>query len=226
MTDLTVIFFDYNLYHNNKVKVKKIISDYNLKWDNRKVKICLDNLHLVEAYKTFCIYDKISSDTNLTGRMCSVGMWSNDLFAVKIIAFEKDNDTEHLPTLLVIKGEENNEFYRSLITYCVGIGCTISKIVEIGSSGKYEEVFRRKLNVELMERLNTVSGNLELLELDFNSNYSRVFIDEWKRCIEKYGEYTLNNLTEEVKLLNHENSSHENDTVSKVKYKPKYLKIK
>jgi len=204
MTELTMIYFNYNIYNANKVKVKNIISKYGLSWQASKMKLGLPHEIILEAYKLFKIDDKISKDENLKGRSGSVGLWSNEKFSVKIIMFDKKTEDEHLPVLLVFKGIETSEFYHDLMAYCANLGCTISKIVEV--DGKYEEIFRKRINIELVNDLNSVSGTKKVLCNMFDNHinntghgkFSDSFIAKWKECIKKYGNYTFRDLINEM----------------------------
>lgn len=217
MTELTIIYFDYNIYSPNKVKVKKIIKNYGLEWQESKMKLGLSNKVIIEAYTLFKIEDKIIKDQNLKERTGSVGLWSNDDFAVKIIMFDKKSEDEHLPVLLVFKGLEASEFYHELMAYCASLGCTISKIVEV--EGKYEEIFRKRINIELVNDLNSVEGSKKVLCEMFDSNIANVshghftdeFITKWKECIQKYGKYTFKDFVKEMELKN-EKEKEENVT--------------
>lgn len=206
--EFTIIYFDYGFYTENKSKIQKLRMLHGLKWNQSKVKIGIHYDEILSAYELFGMNDKIIKDENLKGRTGSVGIWENTVSddAIKIIMFDKKNEDEHLPILLVYKGSEE-EFYKKLIELCVGLGCTLAKVVEI--DGKFEELFKRKLNVELVEKLKNVELSKATMKENFinkieefkrhGHKFSDSFVAEWIKCIYKYGYYSMNDLLNEIK---------------------------
>ena len=205
MTELINIFFNYGIYSLNKENIKKIISDNGLRWNENKVKLELSYEDILDIYKLFKIEDKIINDKTLKDRIGSVGMWNDLNNAVKIIIFSKKYDDEFPPVLLVFKGDETCSFYKTLIKYCVSLGCTISKIVEL--DGKFEEVFRKRINVELISALDndeeTKKMLINLFDFDISKSYfSDSFVIKWKECIKNWGLQTVNDLKIEIEKSN------------------------
>ncbi len=209
MTEYTTIYFDYGIYHSKKVKVKKIISSYGLLWNHGKIKdLSVDEM--LKVFEVFKCGDKTKNDNNLRSRAGSSGVWKSGNNSVKIIMFNKVREDEHLPVLMIVKGE-SNIFYQKFIKYVVGLGCEVGKVVE-SEDGKFEEIFKKKINVELVEKLN----NVELIKESIKNNFlchmeelkrhgvgmSESFIKGWIDCIYKYGEYTFNMLIQEIEKKN------------------------
>ncbi len=196
--EFTVIWFDYGMYHSNKYGLKKIIHEYGLAWNEGKVKTDLDYEVLVDIYKVFRVENRVVGDKNIEDRSGVSGIWESRENVIKIIMFDKKDENEHLPVLMVYKGEESG-FYKEFIRLCVNIGCEISKIVE-GENGEYDEIFKRKKNVLLYSMLSDEFSQRQLMidgflrrvkELEVVGNMtSKEFISGWKELINKYGTYT------------------------------------
>lgn len=196
--EFTVIWFDYGMYHNNKYRLKKIIHGYGLVWNGGKVRNDLDYEVLVDIYKVFRVENRVVGDKKVEGRSGASGIWESMGNAVKIIMFDKKNESEHLPVLMVYKGEESG-FYKEFVRYCINIGCEVSKVVE-GENGEYDEIFKRKKNVLLYTMLSDEFSQRQLMidgflrrvkELEVIGNMtSKEFVRGWKELISKYGMYT------------------------------------
>lgn len=215
--EYTVIWFDYGLYNRNKRNLKKIRDEYGLVWNEGKItQLSWDEI--IEAFKLFGMGDKISRDTELLERSGSAGVWQSDNNHVKIIMFEKKNEEEHLPVLMVYKGNEG-EFYKKYMGYCKDIGCEIAKIVDMGD-GKFEEVFKKRINVELIGLLGDNVNIKEVLkkqfmvDIEFKREIGIVFSDEfvkgWVECIDRWGLYTDKMLYEEISKKYGGNKENEN----------------
>ncbi len=207
MTEYTIIYFGYGTYSLNKESVRKIINDNGLVWNENKIKTDLPFEDILNVYKTFKIDDKIINDTNLIGRLGSVGIWNNSENAIKIIIFSKKDKDGSLPVLLIFKGDETSSFYKTFIKYCISLGCTISKVVE--DDGKFKEVFRKRINIELISNLDndeeTKKVLIELFKLTIDHGYikfSDSFLSKWKECINKYGNYRMSDLSLEIEKIN------------------------
>lgn len=194
MTEVfTVIFFNYNSYHDNKHRLDKIRNKYSVKWNDLKT-IELNYEAILGIYSVFGYKDYIFNDNIVKGRKGISGIWetSDRTCAVKGIFFEKKNKEEHLPVLIVYKGIEG-VFYEEFIRYCIGIGCTISKVIE--KNGKFEEMFKKKkLDSQTIERFLRFEGTKDVMMEMFVDKtfqlmnvFSNSFIEEWKRLIEKHG---------------------------------------
>jgi hypothetical protein len=203
--EFTTFYFDYNIYNSNKIKLKKIINNYGMKWNNGKMKLEISWDELLESFKFFKCDDKIISDKNLVGRTGSVGLWESSKEAVKIITIDKKDESEHLPVLLVHRGEEG-EFYKDFIKTCVPLGCEIGKIVETEEG--FEVLFKKRINVDLVEKLGNIELNKDTMKENFMNKieelkkhgheFSDDFVVGWIRCIYKYGYYSLNDLLAEI----------------------------
>ena len=193
--EFTTIFFGYGVYSQNKDRLKKMMSKDGFKWNASKMKLGVSSDVIVEAFKFFKCENRI--DDNLKGRGGSTGVWEVGDRAVKIIMFDKKSEDEHLPVLLVYKGTEN-EFYRSFISECIKLGCEIGKVVETEKG--VEEIFKKRVNIELVTKLDSVEGSKEVMKEMFINRvnelkglgyfFSENFIKGWKNCIDKYGLYT------------------------------------
>lgn len=204
LKEYTVLWFDYELYHKNKVKVKAIISKYGLVWNTGKVKL-MTNEEMMESIHFFGLSKKIEEDSNLKGRGGSSGVWKSDKRLIKIIMFEKRNIDEHLPVILIYKNTENefsdseNEndmFLGEFVNYCLSIGVSVS-LMKKAEEGKLEEIYEKKLNIDLIKDLNNIDKKKEVMINNFKEEmylrrncehkFSDKFIDGWTECIRKYG---------------------------------------
>ncbi len=209
MSEFTVIYFDYGVYSNNKIKVKKIMSDNGLKW-NFKKNLDLGPEEVLNNFEIFGRLDKISDDKLLNGRKGSQGVWESEENAIKAVMIEKKSEDEHLPVLMIFKGNETGEFYKKFIGYCIGLGCTIAKVVE--EEGKFLKIFEKRVNIELVSRLDSVEGSKSVMKEMFLNRidelsgigykFSSSFIEGWKECISKYGFYTTKELYDEIEKNN------------------------
>src|SRR3970282_2115135 len=98
--DFTTIFFNYGVYSENKVRLKRMMNVNGFKWNNSKMKLGLSDDEIVNAFKFFKVDNRIIDDKNLIGRSGSVGVWEVGENAIKIIMLDKKNEEEHLPVLL------------------------------------------------------------------------------------------------------------------------------
>lgn len=236
MMEFTTIYFDYGIYSPNKVKLKKIISEYRLKWIPSKMKLGISNEELFKAFKFFKVDNRVVNDENLKGRNGSVGIWESSSEAIKIIMIDKKEDSEHLPVLLVYKGIETSEFYQKFIQACIKLGCEVGKIIETEKG--MEEIFKKRINIDLVNKLDSVEGTKEVMKEMFQNQinsmsnvghlFSDDFIREWKKCIEKYANYTREMLYAEIRKVNDEkkiNKLHEDSvTVHVVNIMQKEIK--
>lgn len=220
----TVIYFDYGIYHINKVKVKKMISKYGLAWNKYKIKdLSIDDI--MSVYKTFFMIDKIDDDDNLKDRSGALGVWefAGSGEAVKIIMFNKKREDEHLPVLMVYKGrndeKEKSNFYNEFIRYILELGCEIKEVSgDVGAGGVGSDIFdfkvvsRKKINLEIVSNLDTVEGRKKVekdmffnrIEMLMKAGYyfSDTFIVGWINCIDKFGNYGVRDLYKEIEQKN------------------------
>lgn len=199
-TKFTVIYLENGMYHTNKDSIKEIIRRYGLIWNDTKLRSGMSYDLMVDIYKTFKIEDNIVGDKSLVGRGGSSGIWESSTNAVKIIVFDKIVEDEHLPVLLVYKGDEG-AFYKEFVVHCISIGCEVSKVIEKeGSEGEYEQIFRKKKNIEMMLLLNDSFASRKIMVDNFLGRMKAMekvgemssgeFIEGWKALIMKYGTYT------------------------------------
>jgi len=186
MTNYYIIYFDYDLYHKNKYKLKQIMKYYGLTWDWSKVES-------LDAEQIDSIY-KLSGIENTVKRSGSSGIWSNGTDSVKALMFEKQNKDEHLPVLMICKFDVRTDFYTDFITYCYKIGCQIVKLTK--DRGEYYFEFKKQLSEKkkrLMEMIDdkeatkNIKKNIFLTEIKYRrGRYSDSFINGWLRCIDMY----------------------------------------
>lgn len=199
-TKFTIIYLENGMYHTNKDSIKEIIRRYGLIWNDTKLRSGMSYDLMVDIYKTFKIEDNIVGDKSLVGRGGSSGIWESSTNAVKIIVFDKIVEDEHLPVLLVYKGDEG-AFYKEFVVKCISVGCEVSKVIEKeGSDGEYEQIFRKKKNIEMMLLLNDSFASRKIMVDNFLGRMkamekvgemsSEEFIDGWKTLIMKHGTYT------------------------------------
>lgn len=203
--EFTTIYFDYSVYSQNKDRLKRMMNKFGFRWNASKMKLGLSNTQVVEVFKFFKVDNRINDDKNLVGRNGSGGVWEVGENAIKIIMFDKKSDDEHLPVLLVYKGTES-DFYKGFIGECVKLGCEIGKIVE--SEKGMEEIFKKRINVDLIDRLNNVEASKEAMKINFINRveqlkyigylFSESFIKKWCELIDKYGYYTDKMLFTEI----------------------------
>lgn len=212
--DFTTVYFNYNVYTNNKIQLKKIISKHGLKWIPSKMKMGISWNEICEVAKFFKVEDRVIEDKNLVGRNGSTGMWESSSEAIKIFMFDKKVDSEHLPVLIVYKrnivSEKSSIFYNEFVSECIKLGCEIGKLIE--DEGKLQLIFKKRVNIELAARLDTVEGSKEVVKEMFINRISELgnigykfsssFIEGWKKCIDKYGIYTDKMLYDEFDNIN------------------------
>ena len=180
------------MYHKHKRKMKSnIISKYGLVWNPGKVKF-LNADKIKEVYDIF----HVIYNNDMNGRDGKSGVWQNKFDIIKIVMFDKLSKDEHLPVLLIIKGDEVSQFYKELCDYCLNVvGCEIKKFTET-ESGEIDEVFSKKVNTGLVKCLNDKKGRCEVIKKNFlikieclkeiNINFSDNFVNKWNNCIDKY----------------------------------------
>lgn len=209
MTEFTVIYYDYGLYSSNKVKIKRIMSNHGLKWNASKY-VEHNIEETVNSFKIFGYIDKINNDDNLKNRTSSSGIWESSSEAIKAIMLEKRNEEEHLPVMLIFKGTEGSDFYTEFVNYCVKLGCWVSKVVQ--EDDKFTEIFKKRINIELVEKLNNIQLSKSSMKENFlnkiseykkhGHDFSDTFINGWQDCIQKYGYYSLKDLLNEIEKKN------------------------
>lgn len=192
MNKYTTVYFDYELYHKHKRKIKaNIMSKYGLVWNPGKVKF-LNADKIKEMYDVF----HVTYNNDMNSRDGKSGVWQNKFDVIKIVMFDKVDKNEHLPVLLIIKGDEVSQFYKELCDYCLNVvGCEIKKFTE-SESGEIDEVFSKKINTGLVKCLNDKKGRAEVIKKSFHMkveclknigiNFSDNFVDKWDGCIDKY----------------------------------------
>lgn len=207
MKEYTVIYFPNGLYFTNRNRLEKILNGNELVWNEMKV-VKLSPEDVLGVYIVFGYRDSIAGDVNLKRRSGSSEIWQkgSDCF-VKGVFFEKRSEDEQLPVLMIIKECEGSKFYSDFIKYCIGIGCTLSKVAE--DRGKFKEVFKKRtLDDNLVKRfINSENTKDTMKEIflnrisQFNSIYKfdNGFIKEWLAMIEKHGKYYDKELYEKTK---------------------------
>ncbi len=183
---------------------------YGLEWNESKL-TDLSHEDMKNTYKTFFYIDKFINDERLRDRSGMSGIWEkkDGSSAVKVVVFDKKNDSELLPVMMIYKGVED-EFYKKSVGWCIRWGCVLSKVTEI--DGKFEEVFKkRKLDDSVVVKLKGMEESKDVMKKqfddrikilrDFGCEFDSEFIKEWNDMIETYGCYYNRDLSKEIEEM-------------------------
>ncbi len=178
MSEYTIVVI--HGWSKNGDDIKKILHNYNLKWNSTKI-LDLKYKDLLNIFSKFQLtkLDFVFNETDIG----SSGIWENEKEAVKIIKIESNNDVID-DVILMYKGIEK-EFYIEFLKRCKDICPLIRKIVD------NKIAFEKRINVGLIEKLNNKDEEKKVKIKNFNTKielmrgFSDEFKKKWIKCIEK-----------------------------------------
>ncbi len=194
------IYFKENQYYNHRENLKKIIKKHGL--IQTKIKNHTSE-EMNKIYELMSLGDKLRAANEKTIKKNGISMRLEDNIDILKIYMFKEKESWKLPVLIIYttKNTENNTksmFHKMFISYCYKIGCLVLKLEKNNeknktTNNKFVVLDIKKRNIMLDELLDDNKTRKEIIKKKFlreiknrKGSYSRSFVKNWLRCIDKY----------------------------------------
>ncbi len=176
MNYTVILLYDWSKHSDD---IKNMFQDNGLLLNSTKTTE-LTSKELEEEYKKFKVDEYFYVNGLTTGIVGLAGYYELDDKSI-IIKIIKNNSIDNM--ILVYKGTEES-FYKEFVVQCKDVGSLVIKIEDD------EVVFKKRINVELIKKLNDIQGENDVKIKNFiekmslnDGIFSDDFKNQWIECI-------------------------------------------
>lgn len=171
------VVYDWSKYGEG---LKNIFKKYGVKWNSDK----MEKLNEEES-KEILIKYKVGNDFNCSVSIGKSGIWESKNCAIKIIMEDEKGGGSDIGLLVYRKRSLEDKLWSIFVKYCKDCGALVQVLDE-----NREVVFRDRINVELIKRINDKVDEKKVMTENFIEKcqieeylYGDSFKEKWVRCI-------------------------------------------